>query len=123
MDAYAVDFYCSEAKLIVEVDGEFHLERHHEDARRTACLERRGDEVPGDRDPGRPGCRPGDSPDRAGPPTGPGGPPPQGGRGHQALTVTNFGQPPLTSPSLTNRRQAEVPDQETHVVPVAVVAI
>src|SRR5437016_4738399 len=42
MDPYVVDFYCSEAKLIVEVDGEFHLERHHEDARRTACLERRG---------------------------------------------------------------------------------
>jgi very-short-patch-repair endonuclease len=37
-----VDFYCSEAKLIVEVDGEFHGERYEEDARRTACLERRG---------------------------------------------------------------------------------
>jgi very-short-patch-repair endonuclease len=42
MDPYVVDFYCSEAKLIVEVDGEFHLERHQQDARRTACLERRG---------------------------------------------------------------------------------
>src|ERR1700704_1901074 len=42
MDPYVVDFYCSEAKLIVEVDGEFHGERHEEDARRTACLERRG---------------------------------------------------------------------------------
>ena len=42
LDPYVVDFYCSEAKLIVEVDGEFHGERHEEDARRTACLERRG---------------------------------------------------------------------------------
>jgi Protein of unknown function (DUF559) len=41
MDPYVVDLYCSEAKLIVEVDGEFHSERQEEDARRTACLERR----------------------------------------------------------------------------------
>jgi very-short-patch-repair endonuclease len=42
MDRYVVDFYCPEAKLIVEVDGEFHGERYEEDARRTARLERRG---------------------------------------------------------------------------------
>src|SRR5262245_46562438 len=42
MEPYVVDFYCPQAKLIVEVDGEFHGERQVEDARRTATLESRG---------------------------------------------------------------------------------
>ena len=37
-----VDFYCPQARLIVEVDGECHAERQVEDARRTARLESRG---------------------------------------------------------------------------------
>ena len=39
---HVVDFYCLQARLIVEVDGEFHAERQVEDARRTARLESRG---------------------------------------------------------------------------------
>jgi very-short-patch-repair endonuclease len=42
MEPYVVDFYCPQARLIVEVDGEFHAERQVEDARRTARLESRG---------------------------------------------------------------------------------
>ena len=42
MEPYVVDFYCPQAKLIVEVDGEFHGERQVEDAERTARLESRG---------------------------------------------------------------------------------
>ena len=41
MEPYVVDFYCPQARLIVEVDGEFHAERQVEDARRTARLESR----------------------------------------------------------------------------------
>ena len=42
MGPYVVDFYCPEAKLIIEVDGEFHSDRYEEDKRRTAELEDRG---------------------------------------------------------------------------------
>jgi very-short-patch-repair endonuclease len=39
---YAVDFYCPEARLIIELDGGQHAEREAEDAERTAWLETRG---------------------------------------------------------------------------------
>jgi very-short-patch-repair endonuclease len=39
---YVVDFYCPEARLIVELDGGQHAEREAEDAARTAWLEARG---------------------------------------------------------------------------------
>jgi very-short-patch-repair endonuclease len=42
MEPYVVDFYCPQARLIMEVDGEFHGERQVEDARRNARLESRG---------------------------------------------------------------------------------
>src|SRR5215469_14460081 len=42
MQRYVVDFYCPQARLIIEVDGEFHGDRHAEDAVRTAWLESRG---------------------------------------------------------------------------------
>ena len=42
MEPYVVDFYCLQARLIVEVDGECHAERQVADARRTASLESRG---------------------------------------------------------------------------------
>ena len=40
--SYVVDFYCPRAKLIVEVDGEFHGDREAEDDGRTAWFEGRG---------------------------------------------------------------------------------
>ena len=41
---YILDFYCAEARLAVEVDGESHnvADRPERDARRDAWLERRG---------------------------------------------------------------------------------
>jgi very-short-patch-repair endonuclease len=39
---YIVDFYASEAKLVVEVDGGFHAERVVLDAKRQRRLERAG---------------------------------------------------------------------------------
>jgi len=39
---YVVDFFCPEAKLIVEVDGGQHAIREREDAERTQWLEQRG---------------------------------------------------------------------------------
>ena len=42
MGAFVVDFYCPKAKLVVEVDGEFHGDRQAEDATRTRWLEGQG---------------------------------------------------------------------------------
>ena len=39
---YVVDFFCPEARLIVEVDGGQHAERTEQDAERTEWLEARG---------------------------------------------------------------------------------
>jgi very-short-patch-repair endonuclease len=39
---YIVDFYASEAKLVVEVDGGYHAERVAPDAKRQRRLERAG---------------------------------------------------------------------------------
>jgi very-short-patch-repair endonuclease len=43
--AYVVDFACVECKLIVEIDGETHLDRRNEDNRRTRFLETEGWQV------------------------------------------------------------------------------
>ena len=45
IDRYVVDFICKERKLIVEVDGESHVGRATEDARRTGDLEGKGLQV------------------------------------------------------------------------------
>jgi very-short-patch-repair endonuclease len=42
MPPYVVDFYCPAAKLVVEVDGEFHADRYARDSERQAVLESRG---------------------------------------------------------------------------------
>jgi very-short-patch-repair endonuclease len=42
IDRYVVDFYCPEAKVVIEVDGWCHRERHGKDDSRTAWLETRG---------------------------------------------------------------------------------
>ncbi len=39
---YVVDFCCPEAGVVIEVDGESHVGRGAEDARRTRCLESKG---------------------------------------------------------------------------------
>ena len=39
---YFVDFYCAEARLVVEVDGSQHLDDARYDERRTCALEARG---------------------------------------------------------------------------------
>jgi very-short-patch-repair endonuclease len=39
---FVADFYCAEAKLIVELDGESHNEKETYDERRTRILERDG---------------------------------------------------------------------------------
>ena len=39
---YVADFVCLERQLIVEIDGGQHAERAHDDAQRTAALERDG---------------------------------------------------------------------------------
>ena len=39
---FLVDFYCAEAKLAVEVDGDTHAHQQDYDARRTAWLEHEG---------------------------------------------------------------------------------
>ena len=39
---YVLDFYCAEARLCIEVDGEQHLERREQDAARDAFLAERG---------------------------------------------------------------------------------
>jgi very-short-patch-repair endonuclease len=45
MDRYIVDFYCSAANLIVEVDGGQHAENIEYDNKRTAWLNARGHRV------------------------------------------------------------------------------
>ena len=42
LGSYIVDFFCPEARLIVEVDGGQHGEENAHDARRTKWLEARG---------------------------------------------------------------------------------
>ena len=39
---FIVDFYCARAKLVIELDGAGHAERHDYDAARTAWLEGKG---------------------------------------------------------------------------------
>jgi len=40
--SHIVDFYCAECKLIIEVDGEVHLDKVGDDSMRTAWLEKQG---------------------------------------------------------------------------------
>jgi very-short-patch-repair endonuclease len=40
IDIFIADFYCHEAKLVVEIDGEIHLENEEYDYGRTAELEK-----------------------------------------------------------------------------------
>jgi very-short-patch-repair endonuclease len=42
IDRFIVDFYCSDAHLVVEVDGSIHQYTHEEDALRTEYLESLG---------------------------------------------------------------------------------
>ena len=42
IDRFLVDFYCSEARLVVEVDGEIHRFQAEEDRERQRALEERG---------------------------------------------------------------------------------
>jgi very-short-patch-repair endonuclease len=42
LGSFLVDFYCAEAKLAIEVDGETHAHQRAYDARRTAWLEGEG---------------------------------------------------------------------------------
>lgn len=42
MGTYIVDFYCAEAKLVIEVDGGQHAEQVEYDERRTGFLSSRG---------------------------------------------------------------------------------
>jgi very-short-patch-repair endonuclease len=39
---YVVDFYCGEAKLVIELDGSQHAEATEQEVRRTRFLESRG---------------------------------------------------------------------------------
>jgi very-short-patch-repair endonuclease len=39
---YFVDFYCAEASLVIELDGQTHVGREDEDAKRQAWLESQG---------------------------------------------------------------------------------
>jgi very-short-patch-repair endonuclease len=42
IDRYVVDFFCAEAKLIVEIDGGQHDQQRERDSDRTATLEAMG---------------------------------------------------------------------------------
>ena len=42
IDPYIVDFYCHEVKLIVEIDGDSHIEQMAYDVARTQWLEAQG---------------------------------------------------------------------------------
>jgi very-short-patch-repair endonuclease len=42
IDIFIADFYCHEAKLVVEIDGEIHLTRKDYDVGRTAEMEKYG---------------------------------------------------------------------------------
>ncbi len=39
---YAVDFYCSSAKIVMEIDGEYHFGREIYDLERQSFFERKG---------------------------------------------------------------------------------
>jgi very-short-patch-repair endonuclease len=45
IDFFIADFYCHEAKLVVEIDGEIHLTRKDYDIGRTAEMEKYGIKV------------------------------------------------------------------------------
>jgi very-short-patch-repair endonuclease len=45
IDRFIVDFYCSEAKLIIEVDGEIHLKQKEQDKARDRFLQEIGYQV------------------------------------------------------------------------------
>lgn len=42
MGRFIVDFYCADAKLVVEVDGQIHEKRREEDDARDVFLQSRG---------------------------------------------------------------------------------
>ena len=42
---FIVDFYCAEAKLILEIDGDTHLDQVEYDQKRTSWLEEQGSRV------------------------------------------------------------------------------
>ena len=42
IDGFVVDFYCTQARLVVEVDGDIHDSQAEEDRQRQRVLERRG---------------------------------------------------------------------------------
>ncbi len=42
---YVLDFYCANARLTIEVDGETHLEKSKDDERRSDWLEKQGVKV------------------------------------------------------------------------------
>jgi very-short-patch-repair endonuclease len=42
IDRFIVDFYCAEAKLVIEVDGEIHRQQEAEDQARQTFLETQG---------------------------------------------------------------------------------
>ena len=42
IDNYTVDFYCSELRLVIEIDGDSHAETVDYDAQRTAVLQSLG---------------------------------------------------------------------------------
>jgi very-short-patch-repair endonuclease len=42
MGRYIVDFFCPEARLIIEIDGGQHMDRKKADAVRTSWLEEKG---------------------------------------------------------------------------------
>ena len=42
IEEYIVDFFCSRLKLIIEIDGESHVEKFEEDRKRQARLESLG---------------------------------------------------------------------------------
>jgi very-short-patch-repair endonuclease len=42
---YIVDFYCSDAKLVIEIDGDTHAGREDYDAKRTKWIESEGYKV------------------------------------------------------------------------------
>ncbi len=39
---YIVDFYCKKLNLVIEIDGESHLNKYEEDKKRQKQLEKRG---------------------------------------------------------------------------------
>jgi very-short-patch-repair endonuclease len=45
IDRFIIDFYCAEAKLCIEIDGDSHAEKVEYDRARTAYLNERGHTV------------------------------------------------------------------------------